>query len=407
MSYDYDVVIVGGCGHVGLPLGLVLADTGLRVIAYDTNHSTCLDVNSGKMPFLEFGMLHVWGRVYPSRFYAISTSDNSHTPASVYGMAPVVIVSVGTPVDEYGQPRFNKFLDLIREMRPHLSPGQHVMVRSTVFPGTMRRVAEILGSEIGLSYCPERIVEGQAIRELRTLPQIVSVGNDDDSNHATRFWKNCLGVETVSCYYEEAELAKLFLNSWRYVQFAAANEFYRIATELGVDYSRVERAMKEGYARAQGLPGPGFAAGPCLLKDTMQLAGADSRGFPLGQAARLANEGLPELLAKRIDRHFAERTSWTSSDREDRIGILGMAFKADVDDLRDSLSFRLRKVLEFRGYEVLCSDEHAPGFLPRGEVIDRCGVIVVAVPHEGYRGLDLKDRRVVDLWGITQGGNKI
>ena len=149
---------------------------------------------------------------------------------------------------------------------------------------------------------------------------------------------------------EEAELAKLFTNSYRYIKFAAANQLFMMANDFGLDYERIRRAVVEDYPRAADLPGPGFAAGPCLLKDTMQLAAFNNNNFALGQASMQINEGLPLYLMSRM---AAGSTSTSMT-----VGILGMAFKGGSDDNRSSLSYKLKRVLKVRARAVLTTDPY-------------------------------------------------
>ncbi|MEP6813731.1 MAG: nucleotide sugar dehydrogenase, partial [Actinomycetota bacterium] len=280
-----DVFVFGGCGHVGLPLGLMLAKTGLQVGAYDLDEGRRETVRSGRMPFLEYGAETVLPAVLGSSFHLLD--DDSRLEEAEY-----VVVTIGTPVDEYLNPRFQPMFDLAREIAPRLRPDQHLMLRSTVYPGTTRelqRALAALGSSVEVSYCPERIVQGYAISELDRLPQIVSAFSQDGVETALRLWER-LTDRLIVVEVEEAELAKLFLNAWRYIQFAIANQFYMVAEELGADFFSIHRAMTEGYDRASDLPLPGFTAGPCLLKDTMQLSAFQRGNFQLGHAAMLVNE---------------------------------------------------------------------------------------------------------------------
>jgi len=168
-----------------------------------------------------------------------------------------------------------------------------------------------------------------------------------------------------------------------------------IAQTTGVDFNLVRKAMVEGYGRAATLPSAGFAAGPCLLKDTMQLAAFNATGFSLGYAAMAINEGLPAFVVERLkQRRKLDET---------RVGILGMAFKADIDDIRDSLSYKLGKVLRFHGADVCYSDEFArdPTFIAKEQLIATCDVVIVGVPHSAYRSLVVPENvEVVDLWGV-------
>jgi UDP-N-acetyl-D-mannosaminuronic acid dehydrogenase len=197
----------------------------------------------------------------------------------------------------------------------------------------------------------------------------------------------------------EAELAKLMTNAWRYVQFATVNQFYMIATEHGLDFDRILHACRHHYPRMAGMPRPGLAAGPCLRKDTMQLAAFSHHNFVLGHAAMLVNEGLPMHLVKLAQRHGSLIGKTT--------GILGMAFKAESDDARDSLSYKLRRLLMMETDTVLCSDPYVrdPRLVPVERVLAEADVIFVGAPHAVYRGLRIPAGTVlVDVWSCIAGG---
>src|SRR5439155_24536450 len=193
----------------------------------------------------------------------------------------------------------------------------------------------------------------------------------------------------------EAELCKLMTNSWRYIQFSIVNQFYMIATEQGVDFNRILHGCRYKYPRMAGMPGPGFAAGPCLAKDTMQLAAFSHNTFVLGHAAMLVNEGLPA--------HLVALAKTQTTLAEATTGILGMAFKAESDDCRDSLSYKLRKLLTLESKAVLACDPYVndPTLVPQERVIAESNVIFVGTPHRRYRDLALaSDKIVIDVWNI-------
>ncbi len=390
----YDVFIVGGLGHVGLPLGIVLADAGLQVALYDIDKEKRQVVASGRMPFLE----HDAG---PLLKKVIGRSLHVLDKIAEVAQAEHVVITVGTPVDEYMNPKQGPLLSVARELVPHLREGHRIILRSTVCPGTttwLARTLEGMGARVEMAYCPERIVQGQAVRELRTFPQIVSGCTEPAARAAERLFQR-LGIETVRVEVAEAELAKLYSNTWRYIQFATVNEFYRMALEAGADFDRIYHAMTHNYQRAKSLPRPGFAAGPCLLKDTWQLIAGFGNHFPLGQAAVLANEGLPHVIVDHL------RNDLGINVRTTRVGILGMAFKADIDDIRDSLSYKLAKLLRFHGAEVVCSDEYVQdsAFVTKERLLATCPVVIVGVPHSAYRSLSAPNGAVlIDLWGIIE-----
>ena len=388
----FDLAIVGGLGHVGLPMGLVFAHKGLRVALYDTDAEKAALVRRGVMPFLEHGAQPILEAVLGRTLEVSSSSE-------VIARARVVMLAVGTPVDDYMNPNLRAIAEVFTQLKPHLRPEQTIIIRSTVYPGTCRRVQQLLvggGGTPHVAYCPERIVQGHAIRELSELPQLVAGLSDQALADATALFAP-IAPKIIPVSVEEAELAKLFANAWRYIQFAVSNQFYMIAHRFGMDFNRVREVLTDGYGRAASLPTAGFAAGPCLLKDTMQLAAFNTHNFLLGHAAMMVNEGLPHFLVEALrQRRDLARTT---------VGILGMAFKADIDDIRDSLSYKLGKVLRFHGAKVLYSDEHAkdPSFISKEQLLASSQVVIVGVPHAAYRTLAVPDGvELIDLWGVMQ-----
>jgi UDP-N-acetyl-D-mannosaminuronic acid dehydrogenase len=389
MQFTRDVVIVGGCGHVGLPLGLALADRGLTVALYDLNQRAVDLVSAGELPFKEPGASEVLARVLGRNL--IATTD-----PSVVATAESLVVVVGTPIDEHLCPDPGVVSQAIEELADHLVDGQLLVLRSTVFPGVtalVERVVARLGRDIDVAFCPERIAEGRAMTELFDLPQIVSGRTEDATDRAEKLFRNLTG-EVVRLLPEEAELAKLFTNTWRYIKFAIANQCYMIANDFGVDFERIRTAVVHDYPRAADFPRAGFAAGPCLLKDTMQLAALNKNNFVLGHAAMVVNEGLPLYVAARMDDEY---------DLSDMtVGILGMSFKAESDDIRSSLSFKLKKILGFKAKRVICTDPYVQHdeLLPLEEVLEQADILVVATPHACYAELPV-DRPMIDIWALT------
>lgn len=393
-KYRYDAIIIGGFGHVGLPLGIALADAGLKIALYDIADDLRESIQAGRMPFLDEGAEEILQRVIGKTLHVadgLSEVSESET----------IFITVGTPLDEHQNPKIEPILELCEQLIQYLNPDHRLILRSTVCPGTTKRLNELFETRsctVHLAYCPERIAQGHAVQELGKLPQIVSGFTDTAVQGAEALFKR-LGAETIELTVEEAELAKLFVNAWRYIQFAITNQFYMIATEQNADYSRIYHAMTHNYERASDFPGPGFAAGPCLLKDTLQLAAFYGNHFQLGHSAMLVNEGLPNFISDNLIPNFPGEISGT------RVGILGMAFKADTDDTRDSLSYRLAKILRFRGAVVVCSDDYVQdeSFVSKEELVETCPIVIVGVPHSSYKELAVsQETHLVDLWGVIQ-----
>jgi UDP-N-acetyl-D-mannosaminuronic acid dehydrogenase len=395
MSSDLDVVVLGGAGHVGLPLSLAFADAGLRVGIYDINQSTLDQIAAGEMPFLEHGAEALLREILRTGRLELTTDG------SILERTDQIIVVIGTPVDEFLRPSMSVFDRAVDQISPYLRRGALVVLRSTVYPGTTGYVAQRLtgiGCDTDVAFCPERIAEGHALEELRTLPQIVGADDERAADRASALFGR-LGLRTIRTTSKEAELAKLFTNTWRYMKFAVANQFFMITDQAGVDYTNVLNAVRTDYPRAQDLPGPGFAAGPCLFKDTMQLAAFTSDHFPLGQAAMQVNEGLPAYIVTALERRYGGLNGRT-------VGILGMAFKAESDDPRASLSYKLRKLLAWAGARVVCTDPYVedPRLTTLERVLEESDVLVLGAPHKAYRGLEVGGKDVVDVWGAMGQG---
>jgi UDP-N-acetyl-D-mannosaminuronic acid dehydrogenase len=397
MSFGTDVVVVGGCGHVGLPLAVAFADRGLTSVAYDINASTVAMVNSGQLPFDEPGMSGVLERNVGSGQLRASTDP------SVIADSQHVVVVIGTPVDEHLNPDARAVPDAVKTLIPHLRAGQLLVLRSTVYPGVTALVERELanaGLAIEVAFCPERIAEGKAMTELFELPQIVSARSPEAVARADKLFR-ALTDRTVHLVPEEAELAKLFTNTWRYIKFAAANQLYMMANDFGLDFERIRHAITYEYPRAADMPGPGFAAGPCLFKDTMQLAAFTDNKFVLGHSAMLVNEGLPlYVVSKAEQRHDLSNMT---------VGIVGMAFKGESDDTRSSLSYKLRRILRFKANEVLCADPFVTTdtkLVSEEQVLAEAELIFIGAPHARYKSLTCS-QPVVDIWGITGNGVKV
>lgn len=392
-QFSRDVVIIGGCGRVGLPLGIALASRGQSVTLYDINATAVSTVNDARMPFDEEGAEALLTEVVAAGRLSATTD-----PASV-GTAEHLIVVVGTPVDEHLNPDLGVVPRALERCAEHLVPGQLVILRSTVYPGVTALTEKMLrnrGIEVDLAFCPERIAEGKALTELFDLPQIVAARSPEVSQRAEKLFRN-LTEQIVPVAPEEAELAKLFTNTWRYIKFATANQFWMMANDYGLDYSRIRHAITFDYPRAADVPMPGFAAGPCLLKDTMQLAAFNQNNFVLGHAAMLINEGLPNYLVSRVEDRF--------DLNEMTVGVLGMAFKAGSDDSRESLAYKLRKILTLKAKAVLCTDPHIADerFVPLDEVLAKADILIIAAPHAEYASLET-DLPLIDMWGLTRRG---
>ena len=393
-AFSREVCVIGGGGHVGLPLALTFAASGLKTLIYDTNARTVEAIRRGVMPFSEDGAPELLRKVLDQGLL-----DVRETPEQMSECRFLVLV-IGTPVDQHLTPSFTGMNRAIDACADHLRDGQILILRSTIFPGISEHIQKNLkarGLDIRVAFCPERVAQGHSLREIRQLPQILSAF-DPETLLAVRELFGRFADEFIEMTPMEAELCKLMTNASRYIQFAVVNQFYTIARENGLDFDRILHGCRHNYPRMQGMPGPGFAAGPCLLKDTMQLAAFSRNSFPLGHAAMLVNEGLPARLVDLAKRDL---------DLSDRVvGVLGMAFKAESDDPRDSLSYKLRNLLALEARKVLCTDPYVtdPALVPVETVLADADVLFLATPHRAYRELRIPPGKVLyDVWNWIPG----
>jgi len=361
---DLDLVVLGGGGHVGLPLSLAFAQAGLRVGIYDTNPATLERIAAGEMPFMENGADELLREILPTGRLSFGSDG------SMIERTHQLVVVIGTPVDEFLGPSMTIFEKAVEQIAPHLRDGALVVLRSTVYPGTTAYVAQHLaarGARVDVAFCPERIAEGHALEELHSLPQIIGADTDVAAERATALFGTLAG-QTIRTTTKEAELAKLFTNTWRYMKFAVANQFFMIADQAGVDYTNILRAIREDYPRA-----------------AMQV-----------------NEGLPAYIVSALERRYDGLQGKT-------VGILGMAFKSESDDPRASLSYKLRKLLTWAGATVLATDPYVRDdrLVSLEAVLANCDILVLGAPHKPYRSLAVGGKDVVDVWGALGGGIKL
>ena len=384
------ITIVGGCGHVGIPLGIALSSVGHQVCLLDINQAIVDQINGGHLPFVEEGAEPILQKVIGKTLTA--TTDQTQV-----GNRDVVFFVTGTPVDEHLNPRINDVIKVVRHYLPLMQKDTLVILRSTVYPGVVELIDTMVRDHFGSSrvaFCPERIVQGKGIKEILKLPQLVSATSAEAEDSAAQLFAT-VSPKVIRLQPKEAEVAKLITNAWRYLEFAIANQFYIMVEQQGLDFYKIYDALSDDYPRAAHYARPGLAAGPCLFKDTMQLSAFHKNSFALGHSAMLVNEGLPVFLVDQMEEKLG-------SLKDKKIALLGMTFKADNDDIRESLSYKLKKVLELKSAKVLVSDLYLPDTLPMDQAIQQADGVILAQPHTEYRDLKIT-KPFVDCWGVWRG----
>ena len=389
--FNKTISIIGGVGHVGAPLGLAFSSKGYKVVLIDKNIKNIKKINNGKMPFLEEGCEKLLKKMI-SKKRIIASSDLNNVKKSKY-----IIICLGTPVNKSFNPILNNFVNFFYLLKKHLNKKHIVIIRSSIFPGISDKVFNIIKSKCkNLSYCPERIAQGKSLKELPKLAQIVSGKNLKAKIESGKIFKK-ISKKIIHTEITEAELIKLFSNAYRYINFSISNQFYMMCKDLGLDFNKIREFMRDNYDRNINIAQAGFTAGPCLLKDTMQLSSFFKHKFLLGNSAMLVNENLPIYIVKKLSEKVKLRNKI--------VGILGMSFKAENDDIRDSLSIKLLKYLKSKKIKTLQSDEHYKNEknVDKKFLINKSDIIIVATPHKAYRNLRVKKSKIlIDIWSIIE-----
>jgi UDP-N-acetyl-D-mannosaminuronic acid dehydrogenase len=394
-----DKIAVIGIGRVGLPLALVFAESGFISYGLDVNQDLIESLKKRKMPFFEKGGSELLKKHTSKNFFP--TKDFSVVKNCQY-----IILTLGTPVDENMNPSYVQINSALKTLMPFFIKDQTLILRSTVSPGTTNYVKQILtsqkrftiGKDFFLAFCPERIAEARAIEEIKTIPQIIG-GVDKESNlHASRLFSK-LGIECLISDDVSSELAKLFTNMYRYINFAIANEFMTIASSHHRDIYEIVNLVNHNYKRG-GLSIPGLTGGPCLFKDGFFLVN-DLPYTDLIVTSWKINETIPVFLIRQI----RDRIKLAGK----KTVILGLAFKANVDDTRESLSFKVKKALEGENAVVYLHDPWIKGYDDDVyEIIKGTDLIFIATNHDFYKSLDLEKVKklvskkcvICDIWNI-------
>ena len=309
-----------------------------------------------------------------------------------------MVITVGTPVDDFLNPDMSQIKNCIDALIPYLKKGQLIILRSTVYPGTSEWLFRYLSKRKNchIAFCHERVIQGHTFDEIEKLPQIIAASSPLAKKKATKIF-NKISKKIVYCSLKEAEFSKLFSNAYRYAQFAISNEFYMLADKANLDFNNIRKITKDGYPRAESMPSAGFAAGPCLLKDTMQLLSFSRNNFTLGNSSMLVNEGMVLYLIDKLESKY--------NLKRKNVGLLGMAFKAECDDTRSSLSYKLKKFLSTKVNKLFCTDPYVKtdkNLSTLKMTIKNSDILILCVPHKKYKNLKLKNKDVIDIWGFIK-----
>src|SRR5919112_3785775 len=391
-------VAVIGLGRVGLPLALSFADRGLPTIGVERQQTVIDQVAGGEMPFCETGTRDVrepgWA------------GDRLELTRAVQDAAGAdhIVLTLHTPSHVHIEIDISHVRGVVDDLLPVLREGQSLILRSTVAPGTTEWVAGYIeqrrgfrvGDDLFVSHVPERIAENHYLEEIATLPCIVGgVGEGSGARAAELF--EVFGTEIVQTTPTQAELAKIWTNILRYAQFALPNLLMMEAEQYGANVFEVIDLINRDYPRG-GIADPGLTAGACLRKDfTFSEERSSAPGMLL--AVSRVHETVPLFLVKGLKSRLG------GSLRDLKVTVLGLSFKRDSDDVRDSLSYKLVRMLERELAHVARHDPHVPAESePLDAVLEGADAVVVATNHSAFEGLLERlpeGTLVVDPWNVT------
>jgi UDP-N-acetyl-D-mannosaminuronic acid dehydrogenase len=369
-----DVAVIG-CGRVGLPLALAYADRGLRTIGIDTDAELLAAVRARRMPFEEPGAAEILQRVDIE--WSVRAADAAQADA--------IVLTLGTPSFSHIEIDMRDIRTVLDDLLPVLRPGHLLVLRSTIAPGTTEFVAGYIekhldlkvGQDVFVAHVPERIAAGRFFEEIGTLPCIVG-GVGERSGEAAAALFEGLGAPIVQTSPVEAELAKIWTNILRYTMFALPNRLMMECEQYDANVFEVIDLINHDYPRG-GMAQPGFTAGTCLRKDfTFSEERSPAPGMLL--AVSRVHESVPLFIVEGLKRRLG-------SLRGRKVAVLGLAFKADTDDERDSLAHKLIRLLERELADVAVHDPHVPTPTQSFEdaILD-ADAIVIATNHSEFRG---------------------
>jgi UDP-N-acetyl-D-mannosaminuronic acid dehydrogenase len=394
-------VAVVGLGRVGLPLALSFADRGLEVTGIERVPSVLESVAAGKMPFHETGAQELLDGVHGAG--TLNLSPHVQDAAK----ADHIVLTLGTPAHIHIEIDVSQIRRVIDDLLPVLREGHSLLLRSTVAPGTTEWVAGYIeqrrgfrvGEDLFVAHVPERIAENHFLEEISTLPTIVGgVGGGSGARAAELF--SVFGTEIVQTTPVQAELAKIWTNILRYTQFALPNLLMMNCEQHGANVFDVIHLINHDYPRG-GMGRPGLTAGTCLRKD---FAFSEERSSAPGMllAVSRVHETVPLFLVEGLKRRLG------GSLRDRKVAVLGLSFKRGSDDVRDSLSFKLIRLLERELAHVSSHDPHVPGQSePLDSALSGADAVVVATDHSEFETLLERipgEAVVVDPWNVTGAG---
>ena len=370
------IAVIGGAGHIGLPLSCLISNQGMSTIIIDNNEESIEKILNKISPFYEEGLNEQLEK-------AIDGGLQVTKDMNKISECNIVIITLGTSSKTTDIENFNS---LVQDVITLSNDETMIILRSTLSAGTMENIIQDYSRDKNLKfiYAPERIAEGKALKELREMPQIIGCHNHEDYLLVESFF-NSLGVKTLKMTFKEAEFLKLFLNTYRYLQFSTLNFFENIAHNNHIDFKNVLELASKDYPRLKGVPDSGFVGGPCLIKDSKTFANSYPEAKEIVQNFLDVNDNYVHNIIQKCKHTFSTK----------KIIQLGLTFKPNSDDIRDSQALRLYETLLDEGYNVKAFDPYVHDSNKWEEIKDFSENIIIATNHKEFEAINLNNKKVI------------
>ncbi len=382
LNNKYKVAIVGGAGHIGLPLSCFISSHGNDVIIIDTDTDKLKKLSENIIPFKDDGL---------QEYLKIANKNNIKFSDNIdeINNYELIIITLGTSSSKGD---LNKFQTLMSQVLENINKNSRIILRSTITNETIEFTLNnknFKEKNIKLAYCPERIAEGSSLKELKELPQIIGTQDGIEDKYFLLFFKS-LGIKTLTTDFKNAVFLKLFTNSYRYSQFTLINEFSNIAEENQLDFEKIIDLATLDYPRLKNIPSKGFVGGPCLIKDTETFRIEYSEDSQFLNSLRKINTTFMTNILNKCNEIFIDK----------KLIQLGLTFKPNSDDLRDSLSLELYFNLKKMGFDIYPIDENVSQDSVEFELYDFEDVskltnnVLISTFHTSFKNLDLSGKKV-------------
>lgn len=374
---NYKAAVIGGGGHIGLPMSCFLQNSGVETLIIDKNNSVLRQIENIDPPFKEINFEHNLKNAIKSGLK--TTSDIKKIKGH-----NVIIICLGTSSKLIDKELFNQ---VISDITNYIEENSLLILRSTIEKGLVEKIIKNfnkLNKNIKVAYCPERIAEGFAFEELQTLPQIVGTVSNEEYEVFAKFF-DYIEIDTIGTTIQEAEFIKLFLNTYRYSQFSLLNYFSNIANDNLLDFHKILKIAKFEYPRLKGVPSPGFVGGPCLIKDSKTFIESYGDDHEVLESLINVNNKFMKNLIKKIKTNF----------KGNKILQLGLTFKPNSDDLRDSQALVLYEALLEEGYEIVIVEPNIENYDNYEDVVGFSNNVLIATFHDEFKKIDFSSKEVI------------